>query len=128
MSKLFENVKSKLYHLNGVIADAIIEAESKLGIRFNEEFRNYLMEYGVVSFASHELMGLGGDAYLDVVEETLTERSNNAKFPKNCYIIENLGIDGIFILQDEEGIVYELGAAGMKVVCGSLREYVDIIA
>lgn len=127
MSKLFESVSSKLYHLKGVDVDTIINAEAELGIRFDEEFRNYLLEYGVVSFGSHELMGLGGDEYLDVVKETINERTNNGKYPHNCYIIENLGIDGIMILQDEEGIVYELNDAGVKKIYDSFEEYIKSI-
>jgi hypothetical protein len=124
MSKLLDGVKSKVFSLNGVNADAVMEAEKKLGLHFSEEFRNYLMEYGAASFGSHEFMGLGGDAYLDVVGETLRERNNNEKFPKNCYIVENLGIDGIFILQDEEGKVFEWSDAGVKLIYHSLEEYV----
>lgn len=125
MSKLFENVKSEIYHLKGVDADTIINAENKLKLRFNDEYRNYLMEYGVVSLRSHEFMGLGGDKYLDVVEETINERTNNSKFPKNCYIIENIGIDGIMMLQDEDGIIYEFSTAGLKKVFNSFHEYIN---
>ena len=42
MSDLFKNVKQKVYHLNGVEASDIVNAEKKLGIRFDEEYRNYL--------------------------------------------------------------------------------------
>lgn len=128
MSSLFENVKAKVYHLQGVDAEAIMSAESKLGICFDDEYRNYLMEYGVVSFGSHEFMGLGGDSYLDVVEETIRERTNNNRYPKNCYIVENIGIDGIMMLQDEEGTIYELSNAGIKRAFESLREYIDSVS
>lgn len=126
MSDLFKNVKQKVYHLNGVEASDIVNAEKRLGIRFDEEYRNYLMQYGVVSFGSHELLGLGGDSYLDVVEETLRERTA-ARFPKNCYLIENLGIDGILILQDTQGSVYELSDAGNRKIAGSFGEYIEQI-
>ena len=127
MSSLFEDVKSKVYHLKGVDADTIISSESKLGIRFNDEYRNYLMEYGVISFGNHEFMGLGGDAYLDVVKETINERTNNSRFPKNCYIIENIGIDGIMMLQDEEGAIYELSDAGIRKAFESFSGYINSI-
>lgn len=127
MSKLFENITTKLYHLSGVGSVKIVDAESRLGLHFSDDFRNYLMEYGVVSFGSHELMGIGGDAYLDVVEETLRERKDNSRFPKDCYIVENIGIDGIMILQNEEGSVFELSDAGCKLVAKSLKEYIEMI-
>ena len=127
MSNLFENVKSKLYHGTGVSVDAVIEAENRLGIRFHEEYRNYLLEYGVVSFGSHEFLGLGGDAYLDIVQETLQERVNNQIFPRNCYVIENLGIDGILILQGEEGEIFEWSNGALKRICNSMRGYIDLL-
>ena len=102
----------------------MIKAESVLGIRFHEEYRNYLLEYGVASFGSHEFLGLGGDDYLNVVQETLQERENNQDFPRNCYIIENFGIDGILILQGEEGDVFEWCNGALKKICDDMREYI----
>lgn len=124
MSKLLENVKSKVFHLKGADAREVIDAEKRLGLRFSSEFRNYLMDYGTASFGSHEFMGLGGDAYLDVVEETLRERRNTQGFPGDCYVVENLGIDGILILQNEEGQVYEFSSAGTKKIFSSIEEYI----
>jgi len=127
MDELFDKTKRKIYHLKGISAKKVIEAEQKLGLRFSDEFRNYLMEYGAVSSGSHEFMGIGGDSYLDVVDETLRERENRKGFPKNCYIIENLGIDGILVLQDENGVVYEMSDAGLKRIFNSMKEYVEKI-
>lgn len=128
MSNLFSSVEDKIFHLNGVGSQEIIDAEKKLGMRFSDDFRNYLMEYGVVSFKNHELMGLGGDDYLNVVLETLNERINDDKFPFNCYIVENLGIDGIFILQDEEGKIYEYSGNSIKKIFDCLKEYIKSIS
>jgi len=128
MSKLFDNVKKPVYSMKGADVQAVIAAEDKLGLRFSDEYRNYLMDYGVVSCGSHEFMGLGGDAYLDVVKETLDERKRNPRFPRNCYLIENLGIDGILLAQDSDGIVYEINVQGVKKVYGSLKEYVESIS
>ena len=125
MSNVFEHIKSKLYHGTGVSVDAVIKAETKLGIRFHEQYRNYLLEYGVASFGSHEFLGLGGDAYLDVVQETLQECKNNQNFPKTCYIIENLGIDGILILQEEEGTVFEWSNGKLKKIYDNMGEYIN---
>lgn len=122
---LFEKISAKVYTLKGVDVETVIEAEKKLGLKFSSEFRNYLIEYGCASFGSHEFMGLGSTDYLDVVKETLNERRNSDRFPRHCYILENLGIDGIFILQDEEGSVYELNDAGMKKIFGSFQEYME---
>lgn len=128
LSDLFSSVEGKVFHLNGVDSSAVIDAEKKLGMRFSDDFRNYLMEYGVVSFKSHELMGLGGDDYLNVVLETLSERGNNDKFPINCYIVENLGIYGVFILQDEDSNIYEYRGKGITKIFDCLKDYVVSIS
>lgn len=124
MSNLFRGVKSKLYHLKGASVEDVISAEKKLGLHFSEDYRNYLLEYGCVSFGSHEFLGLGGDSYLDVVEETLREQKNNAGFPITCYMVESIGVDGIQILQDENGHIYELSSAGMKRIYDDLESYI----
>lgn len=126
MSELFSAVTDKLYHLKGADVDEVIRAEKTLGMRFDEEYRNYLLTYGVVSFGSHELLGIGGDSYLDVVHETLREREN-PDFPKDCYLIENVGIDGRLIIQNEDGGVFQLSDAGVRKIADSLREYIDMI-
>ncbi len=82
------------------------------------------MEYGVVSFGCHEFMGLGGDDYLNVVEETLNERNIDSRFPKSCYIIENLRVDGILILQDSEGLIYEYCKGNLKKIFSSFKMYI----
>ena len=127
MSKLFQGVKGRLYQLQGVSVDEVIVAEKKLGLRFSEDYRNYLLEYGCVSFGRHELLGLGGDAYLDVVKETLRERQESGQFPKDCYLIENLGIDGIRVLQDAQGNIYEQNDAGVKKIYNDFSAYIDSI-
>ena len=124
MSNLFEHIKTKLYHGIGVSVDEVIEAENTLGIRFHEEYRNYLLEYGVASFGSHEFLGLGGDSYLDVVQETLQERVNNQMFPRNCYVIENLGIEGILILQEEGGEVFAWSNGELKKIYDNMGLYI----
>ena len=116
--------KDNLYSSNGVSATDIKSAEDKLGVRFSSDFKDYLKTYGVVSFSSHEFMGLGGDNHLNVVKETLRERKNNSNFPDNCYVIENLGIDGRLILQDNTGKIYELSSSGVRKICNSLKEYI----
>ena len=127
MNKLFDNVKKPVYSMKGADIQAVIAAEDRLGLRFSDEYRNYLMDYGVVSCGSHEFTGLGGDAYLDVVKGTLGERERNPMLPGNCYLIENVGIDGILLVQDEDGIVYEVSAQGVKKIYNSLQQYVDSI-
>jgi len=54
----------------------ISNAETSLGGKFSESYRNFLRRVGWARFSHQELYGLGADtpAYLDLVRNTLVER------------------------------------------------------
>ena len=83
-----------LYHVKGCTTSQIKEAQKELGIIFPEEFIDYVKEYGAISFYGTEWMGLNVEGYLNVVEATRQEREMNDHFPKDCFVIENQGIEG----------------------------------
>lgn len=106
--------KYKVYHASGCSADEVITAEKELGIKFSDEYREYLMEYGAVSFGSNEFTGLGVDDYINVVKVTEHEKKLNVTFPQRSIVIQNLDIEGISIVQDEEGAIYQINGSGKK--------------
>lgn len=116
MKKLISEIekKYKVYRAAGCTADAVIAAEKSLGVRFSEEYRNYVMEYGAISFGPNEFTGLAVDDYIDVVTVTKREKELNQAFPKNSIVIQNLGIEGIIIIQDEDGTIYQMDESGKK--------------
>lgn len=56
--------------------EEINEAENQLGVRFSEDYRAYLLNYGEVSFGSHELTGICRSERINVVN--VTEEAKNS--------------------------------------------------
>ena len=110
----------------GASNEQIEIAEKRLKLKFSEEYKEYVKEYGRVSFLGVEWSGLNIDGYLNVVNMTEDERTFNEFFPKKYFVIENLSIDGIIIMSDEEGKIYSIQYDKIKFLCNSLSEYLDI--
>ena len=86
----------------------IQDAEKSLGLRFAEDYRAYVREYGAISARGIELTGVVDSPRLNVVDVTLRERRLNAALPSDMYVIENVAIDGILMLQNTEGAIFEI--------------------
>ncbi len=97
----------KLYKTRGASDELIAEAERQLNLRFAEDYKEYLSLFGAISFGSTELTGLNIDSYANVVSVTLKEAQRNKSFPKGSIVVENTGMEGLLVLQKEDGEVYE---------------------
>lgn len=97
---------NNLFHLTPASEDQIYSAEKELQLSFSEEYKAYLKEYGVISAKGIELTGITESKRLNVVDVTKQERELNSNLPYNMYVIENIAIDGIIILQSENGEIY----------------------
>ena len=125
-NKLIEHIKKdkSCIVLKGVSEEDITEAENTLDLKFSDEYRAVLKEYGTVLVSDHEIVGLGSSKRLDVVYNTLTERTISKDFPSDQYVIEETGMDGIVITQDSKGNIYQfLRNAPLQRIAGSLSEY-----
>lgn len=107
----------------GASEQEIRDAESELGLKFSKEYVDYLRAFGSVMLNSHFLTGISKATQMNVVVVTKHEREFNEAVPNNLYVIENTGLDGIIIWQDEKGNIYLSSDSGIKKVCGSLVEY-----
>ena len=104
----------------------IAEAEKKLGLSFSQEYKDYLLKYGAISYHGHIFTGISPFPGVDVVAVTLEARQNNPQVPMAYYVIEEAHIDGLIIWQNDSGAVYRTvpGYAPSK-MCGSLAEYIE---
>ena len=127
MSNIVEKIRKidGLYHAKGCSLQQVNEAQSKLNITFPEEYIDYVREFVVVSFYGTEWTGLNVEGDLNVVEVTEQERSLNDRFPKECFVLENLGIDGVLIICNEKGQVFSIHFNEVKKICNSVSEYLD---
>ena len=119
------NSKDNLIPLSPASQKEINEAEKKLELKFNEEYQKYISTFGAVVYDGHEITGVCKAARLNVINVTREERKYNSFVPKDWYVIESLGIDGIVIWQNEIGEIYQTTPNGsIKKIYDSLYEYI----
>lgn len=117
--------KANLFHREGVPEQDILQAEKELRLHFAEEYKEYLVRYGVVSYENHELTGICPFPRLNVVCVTKEERQFNPFVPKCYYVIEQANMDGVVIWQASDGKVYQTYPGLNPVqIAESLSEYI----
>lgn len=67
-------------------ATKIEEAESRLGVRFPETYKEFLKKWGTISFGPKEYLGIGSGTSQDAVEFTLKKRKA-VGLPDNLVIV-----------------------------------------
>ena len=106
--------------------EEIIRAEKRLNLKFSKEYKEYIKEFGAISFFGNEWSGLNIDGYFIVVNMTEDERALNESFPEKYFVVENIGVDSIFIISNEDGKIYSIQYDKIEFLCNSLSEYLDI--
>lgn len=111
--------------LKSATEEQINEAEQQLGVRFADEYKEYLKAFGAVIADGIELTGIAKSEHRNVVSLTKKERELNSKVPNTMYVIENTCVDGIIIWQDTEGVVYQTSPNTEPAkIASSLYEYI----
>lgn len=127
------NIVEKIMKINnlernprGGASDKQIErAEKRLSLKFSDEYKEYVKEFGMIAFNGIEWSGLNIDGYFNVVNMTEDERALNDVLDKEYFVIENVGIDGIIIVSDCEGKIYSIQNDAKKLIFKSLSDYLD---
>lgn len=110
----------------GASEKEIAQAESRLGVRFADEYREYLEHCGMAQMHGRELTGIGVVEHLDVIGVTQECREYNQGIPSSWYVVEELGLDEETVWQDKDGRVYLAFPDGTtRKVANSLREYLE---
>ena len=125
MSDIFDEIARlyKIFKTKPASEEQIKEAEKKLGRTFPKEYRDYLKRFGAISFSNTELTGLNVDKYANVVDVTLREMELNENFPKDCIVLENVGVDGVLILINSKGEVFEWDGNTLRKIYDSIEDY-----
>lgn len=90
----------------GVSTEDIERAEKELGLKFPEEYIEYLKEIGSVYYGPIEWTGLGIEGYLNVVDATRKIREDICDFPSKWFVFENsIKLLGGYVVVNEEGQV-----------------------
>lgn len=85
-----------------VSIDVVLDLEKKLGFSLTDDYKNFLINFGLISFESHETYGLGvkEDSYLNVFN-IYKDLSNDKKYPPYAIPLMELG-DGQYYLYDNQ--------------------------
>ena len=113
--------RKDILSVKGVSEEVILDAESKLNFKFPKEYKDFLSELGILSKGSNEILGLGIEGYLNIIEANLEERKYN-NFSGKYIIIKNEGT-GIFILLGEDGNIYEYKGKNYSLLYNSFNEF-----
>jgi hypothetical protein len=111
-----------LVSLQGAAKEAAASAEQALGLSFAADYTAYLEKYGLISARHIEITGLTESTRLNVVDVTLAARERN-RLPPEMYVIEDTGIEGMLILQNGKGEVFEFQNRQAKKIFNSLTDY-----
>jgi len=120
------NSKDGVIHGKETNENEIKQAELELGLRFADDYRNYIKQFGCMVIGSREITGISSQENYNVVSITKAQRNYNKNLPENSYVIEQLNIDGIIIWQSSNGEVFQTSpnTAPMK-IADSLVEYIQ---
>ena len=117
-----------LKHLAPASEIEILEAEKRLGVAFADDYKDYVKKYGVISAKGIELTGVTSSPRLNVADVTMAERELNPHFPQEMYVVENVAIEGVLMLQNTAGNIFELAPYSEPVkkfnsLCEYLRRF-----
>ena len=96
----------KLYSVGEVDPSKIAQAAKRLGVEFAKDFVEYTQKYGSISVGEIELCGIDDDRDTSIVEQTKKMRRLYSNFPRDCYVVERLGIEDDSIIQNPDGKIY----------------------
>ena len=116
------NKLENLRHLQAASSADVEMAEKRLGIKFAPDYKQYVQTYGAIIARGLEFTGVSVPARLNVVDVTLYERERE-NIPESYYVIENLNIESILVLQNSEGHIAEYCDGKMNNIANSLSEY-----
>ena len=86
----------------------IDNAEKTLELNFADEYRTYTKKFGAISANGLELTGVVSAPRLNVVNVTTSEKSLNDNIPDDMYVVENTGIEGVLMLQNNKGEIFSI--------------------
>ena len=113
--------------LTGVLMEQITDAEKTLALHFADDYREYLLSFGIASSDGHEFTGICNSKRLNVVDITLAEKSITPGIPNDWYVLEEAGFDGIIIWQNSIGEIFKTqpGRETVK-LADSICDYLDL--
>ena len=109
MSNIISTIKklSAMESLGPASNEVITNAEVSLNLKFAGDYKEYLSVFGMVWSDNIAISGITDDEDYGVVELTNKLRPFYTQVPLNFYAIEDVGVDGLVIWQDESSAIYQ---------------------
>lgn len=108
--------------------EVIKSVEEKLNLKFADDYREYLINFGAVRSEIIAISGITNDPEYGVLELTNKIRLFNTQIPTNFYVIEDVGVDGLVIWQDETGTIYQsLPTKAPMQLYNNLTDYLEYV-
>lgn len=126
MNELIERIRSsaELYTLTPASLLQIREAEKTLDLTFAEDYKACVLAFGAFSFDAHEITGICESERLNVVKVTSQYRTVYPSLSHELYVVEDLSIDNIIVVQKKDGTVYTYGPDDKLIkTASSLQDY-----
>ena len=124
MSKILE-VVNRIKHkdnLGNCSLEDIKAAEQALGLKFAGEYIELLTNFGTLTTDYLDISSTLKDPFYDVTHLTKDVRNRHKGLPNDLYVVYDVHIDGIVILQNASGKVFSIDETG------SLMEAYDSLA
>lgn len=102
----------------------IQEAEKALGIHFPIEYVDMLLQTGALKCPLLSACSVGVGSYHNVVDQTIQQRVKHG-IPKEYFVLEQPPVDGIVLLQREDGQIFEFDNGQLKFLECSLSAYIS---
>lgn len=101
MKKLLAKLKENEAFIKPASEEDIVKAEQKLNIKFSQEYKDFLIQIGCISYESIEIYGLGipDDYYLNLLDIVPHLRNIDTAFPSQAIPISEIG-DGHYYIYD----------------------------
>jgi len=110
MSKILD-VVSKIKHKDNLglcTLEEIKAAEQTLGLKFSDEYIELITIFGTLSTDYLDISSTLKDPFYDVVHLTNEVRNRYSGLPQDLYVIYDVHVDGVVILQNESGKVFAI--------------------
>jgi len=120
-----DKYKSEIIRKSGISSSDVTKAESDLHLIINKNLKEYLINYGALSFRSMELMGLGysDGSYRNIINATKKARADSA-IPLESLVIEDIGESHYILCNNDGSISYWGNGNEIDKVDSSISEYI----
>lgn len=122
---ILNNLPMPKYAYGHVEVSQINAAEEKLNLRFASDYKEMVEYLGALVYKNIEICGIVPYPSLDVVKCTLHARETDAAFPQSMYVISESHIDGLLVLQNSKGDIFQyLPTQYTKKIFKSLSDFI----